>query len=43
VDSRQRQIDEAQKERDALEKSQTKFIDGLNKALTKERQMYENE
>ena len=43
VDSRQRQIDDAQKERDAYEKSTQEFIDGLNKQLSKEREMYQQQ
>lgn len=40
---RQAEIDAAQDERDALEKSQQKFLDGLNQSLEKERQMYETD
>ena len=39
-ESRQREIDELQKERDAIEKSSQKLIDGLNDQLQKEQDMY---
>lgn len=40
TDLRQYAIDELQKERDALEKSTTKVIDGLSDQLNKEKDMY---
>lgn len=42
-DSRQTEIDELQKERDALEKSTSEFIDGLSDQLNRERQMYKDQ
>ena len=42
VDSRERQIKELEDTRDAIEETNKDFIDGLNKALDKERQIYEN-
>ena len=39
-ESRQREIDELKKERDAIEKSSQKLIDGLNDQLQKEQDMY---
>jgi len=41
VDSRERAIEDSEAERDAIEKSTSKFIDGLSNALDKERSMYE--
>lgn len=41
-DFRQRTIDEMQKERDAIEKSNSALIKGLQDSLSKERQMYEH-
>lgn len=40
-DSRQREIDALSDEREALEESTGKYIEGLSKALDKERSMYE--
>ena len=42
-ESRQRAIDDAKDERDAIEKSANTLIDGLNKQLEKERTMYQNQ
>ena len=39
---RQREIDNLQDERNAIEESTNEFIDGLNDALTNERQLYDN-
>ena len=39
-DSRQSAIDNSQNERDAIEKSNSKLIDGLNNQLSKEQNMY---
>ena len=38
----QRAIDNAKDEKEAIEDSTKKFIDGLTNALDKERQLYEN-
>ena len=43
VDMREREIEEQENLRDAIEESANKFIDGLSNALNKERQMYEME
>lgn len=40
VESRQRQIDEMQEQRDAIEESANKLIDGLSENLQKEQDMY---
>ena len=40
-DSRQKAIDDLSDEREALEKSTSKYIDGLSKALQKEQDMYQ--
>ena len=40
-DMRQRAIDEAQDQKDAIQESADKFLQGLNDSLAKERQMYE--
>ena len=42
-ESRQRAIDDAKDERDAIEKSANTLIDGLNKQLDKERTLYQNQ
>jgi hypothetical protein len=39
-DFREREIDELQKQRDALSDSADKFVDGLTDSLNKEREMY---
>ena len=41
VEREQRRIDDAQDERDALEKANQKFLDGLNDSLQKERDLYQ--
>ena len=41
IDQRQRAIDNLSNERDALEKSTQKYIEGLSDALNKERDMYQ--
>ena len=42
-ESRQRAIDDAKDERDAIEKSANNLIDGLNSQLDKERTLYQNQ
>lgn len=42
-DSREREIDELQKQRDALSDSADKFVDGLTDSLNKEREMYNSQ
>ena len=42
-DSRKREIDELQKQRDVLSDSTDKFIDGLTDSLNKEREMYNSQ
>jgi len=42
-DIRQREIDELQKQRDAMEKSAQAVIDGLSNQLQKERDMYDQQ
>ena len=42
-DFREREIDELQKQRDALSDSADKFIDGLTDSLNKEREMYNSQ
>jgi len=39
---RERMIEELEDTKDAIQDSNDKFIEGLNNALTKERNMYEN-
>jgi len=43
VDAAQREIDELQDTRDAIEDSNGQFIEGLQNALDKEREMYEDQ
>ncbi len=43
VDSREREIDELKKQRDALADSTDAFIEGLNDQLNKEREMYDQQ
>jgi hypothetical protein len=42
-DMRQREIDALQDERDKLEESTGKYIEGLTEALNKEQEMYDNQ
>jgi len=42
-DMRQREIDALQDERDKLEDSTGKYIEGLSDALSKEQEMYDNQ
>ena len=42
-DARQREIDELQDQRDAIEEASNNLIDGLSEQLSNEREMYESQ
>ena len=43
IDTRQREIDELQKQRDAIEEASKNLIDGLSEQLNKEKEMYSSQ